>query len=66
MEMSFYAKTNLLWVIQRLVKKYDGRFVCNPYALYFNDKSRVTISFENIENANKFNRMVSITEQPYF
>lgn len=63
--MTFYTKTNLLWAIQRLVKKYDGRFVYNPYEV-FGGKSRVTISFDDVHNANKFNRMVYITEQRYF
>lgn len=64
MEMSFNIKTNLLWLIQRLVKRYDGRFVYNPFQL-FGGKSRVVISFEKIENANKFNVMLVICEQPY-
>ena len=65
MEMSFKVNTNILRTIQQLVKKYDGRFIGNPYPAY-NDKSRVTISFDNVENANKFDKMLNICVQPYF
>ena len=64
MRMSFYSLTKKLKHLQNLVKRYDGRFVHNPIIII--DQANVVLTFEDINNANKFNLMHHITQQSYF
>ena len=63
MEMTFYSKISPV-AIQQLVKRFDGRFVFNPY-LQFKDYA-YKISFDDVDNANKFSLMEHIMTQPFF
>ena len=62
--MSFYSKTKNLKHVQNLVKRYDGRFLYNPFVI--GEQANVVLTFDNMNNANKFNLMNYITEQLFF
>jgi len=62
--MVFFCKPRVIVHIQNLVKRYDGRFVNNPIRLM--DSYQVILTFDDMNNANKFNRMLNIVDQNYF
>jgi len=64
METHFWADTKKLPWLQKLVMRYDGRFLGNP--IWCGNHSRVSLSFADIDKANKFHTMLSIIEQPFF
>lgn len=64
MEMSFYTPVTNLVRMQNLVKRYDGRFKCNP--LPIGERAKVDLSFEDAHNANRFSLLLHITEQKFF
>jgi len=64
MQMSFWCTTKNLKHIHNLVKRYDGRYVYNPMLVA--SQANVVLTFADMDNANKFNLMQHITEQPYF
>ncbi|MCK4829043.1 hypothetical protein KA005_75670, partial [bacterium] len=61
----FNIATNKLQMLQKLVKRFDGRFLFNPSEL-FGGKSSVGLSFDDVRNYNKFSLMKFIIEQPFF
>lgn len=63
--MTTWVKPDCEFLIQTLVKRYDGRFKSVMYQNKAWDQL-VTISFDDIKNANRFNVMKTITEQVYF
>lgn len=63
--LTFYAKNSNLVRIQNLVKKFDGRFVRNPFDM-FKGMSQLEISFEDSHKCNEFSNRLYITEQPFF
>jgi len=66
MEAYFWSNTNPI-VIQNLVKRYDGRFISNPFSIGYNPyRYNYNISFDDIDNANKFDLMKYITEQSFY
>lgn len=67
MQMSFWCKTKNLRMIQILVCRYDGRFVCNPNN-FATGRSYVDLDWGNVsgKDINLFYTMNSIVEQPYF
>ena len=63
--ITFYAPTRQGRLIQDLVKRYDGRFVYNPFPM-FNNESKFDISFEDGYNYKMFSICQQITEQPFY
>ena len=62
--ISFWAPKRNLVFVQRLVKRFGGYFEGNPIDV--GEKSRVSISFDEIGGCNAFNRHLSIVLQPWF
>jgi len=63
--VTFYAPTNIGRRIQDNVKRFDGRFVGNPFEM-FNGQSQYAISFEDGDNYRKFSACTEIVQQPWF
>lgn len=53
MEMTFKVESEKLVELQNLIKKHGGRFKHNPFELW--GKHHVTLTFDDVHNANKFN-----------
>jgi len=70
MEMTFWSKAHYLIVVQNLVKRFDGRFKGNPLTFENmprgKDRAFVCLTFADVRNANRFNRMHDILMQPFF
>lgn len=64
MKMTDWAKTRNIVFVQRLVKRFDGRFVGNPIN-YNTGKSLITLTFDDINNSNKFSLFNYILSQPF-
>lgn len=64
MEMTHWSKSSTLVHTQNLVKRFDGRFVCNPVN-HYKERHLITLTFEDVENANKFCLFERILEQPF-
>jgi len=61
---SFYHNTTQLRLLQDLVKRYDGRFLCNPFII--GERARVTLSFDDGRNYQRFSCMCNIIQQKYY
>ncbi len=64
MEMSFWAAPRDLRIVQNNVKRFDGRFVCNPHII--GKRAHVVVSFDNMEDARQFSLRCTIMDQPFF
>jgi len=68
MTLSFATELRRLVYIQRIVRKYGGRFDRTIVYPKTDPTTRiyVNIKFESYDNVSKFNVMQSIVEQSYF
>jgi hypothetical protein len=70
MELTFWSKAKYLHIIQFLVCRFDGRFKGKPITFEGmpkdTGKAFVCLTFDDVQNANKFNRMHYVLMQPFF
>lgn len=64
MKMTHWSKTSNIVFTQRLVKRFNGRFVGNPIN-YDSGRSFLTLTFDHVENANSFSLFDYILSQPF-
>jgi hypothetical protein len=62
--ISAWVDVNHLRYVQNLVKRFDGRFKCNPLCMKY--RALVDVSFSNGHNMGRFHMMLSIMDQPFF
>jgi len=65
MKMTHWSKTANIVFTQRLVKRFNGRFVGNPINYERTGKSLITLTFDDVNNANKFSLFDYILMQPF-
>lgn len=65
MTMTHWSKTRNIVFTQRLVKRFNGRFVGNPIDYKRTGKSLITLTFDDVNNANKFSLFDHILMQPF-
>lgn len=63
--ITFFAQTTQGRTIQKLVGRYDGRFVRNPIDMFYG-QSQYCISFEDNRNCNLFSVCQQIINQPFY
>ncbi len=63
--VSFYSPVKRLVAIQKLVKRYNGRFRATPL-IVSGDRVNMTIDFEDGLMYNKFSTMNTIIGQNYY
>ena len=63
-QITFYGPTKFARLIQKLVGKYDGRFVNNPLHVG-GGETHFKISFEDSHNFNQFCVRTEIIKQPF-
>jgi len=65
MKMTDWSKTKNIVFTQRLVKRFNGRFVGNPIDYERTGRSLVTLTFDDVDNAGRFSLFNRILMQPF-